>query len=146
MSIPSHDPLWQHLKGVPAFRALLRALESRFYQDLELPRPILDLGCGDGHFARTTFRAPLEAGVDPWWGPLREAHQRASYGLSVQACGERLPFPDGHFGTVISNSVLEHIPEVQAVLGEAARVLRRCRRKYGKENERGRCRSQPLRV
>jgi ubiquinone/menaquinone biosynthesis C-methylase UbiE len=123
MSTPLRDPLWQHLKGVPAFRALLRAVESRFYQDLELPRPMLDLGCGDGHFAETTFEIPPEVGVDPWWGPLREAYERGSYRLSVQAHGDRLPFADGQFGTVISNSVLEHVPEVEAVLGEAARVL-----------------------
>jgi SAM-dependent methyltransferase len=133
MRIPSHDPLWQHLKGVPAFRALLRAVESRFYQDLELPRPILDLGCGDGHFARSTFQVPLEVGVDPWWGPLNEAHERASYGLSVQARGDRLPFPEGQFGTVISNSVLEHIPEIEAALGEAARVLQGCDQDAGRD-------------
>ena len=55
MSTDTDDLLWRHLRGVPAFRALLRAVESRFYQDLELPRPVLDLGCGDGHFAGTTF-------------------------------------------------------------------------------------------
>jgi SAM-dependent methyltransferase/4-amino-4-deoxy-L-arabinose transferase-like glycosyltransferase len=123
MSTPLHDPLWDHLKGVPAFRALLRAVESRFYRDLELPRPMLDLGCGDGHFARTTFSTPPEVGVDPWWRPLREARERESYGLSVQAQGGRLPFAEGQFATVISNSVLEHIPDVEEVLSEAARVL-----------------------
>ncbi len=125
MSTPSVDPLWQHLKGVPAFRALLRAAESRLYQGLELPRPMLDLGCGDGHFAKTAFQVPPEVGVDPWWGPLREAHERGSFQLSVQAHGERLPFADDQFGTVISNSVLEHIPKVEAVLAEAVRVLQR---------------------
>ena len=122
----SDDFLWRHLKRVPAFRALLRATESRFYQDLELPRPVLDLGCGDGHFAAATFAAGdrPEVGLDPWWGPLREAHRQQVYALSVLASGQRLPFADGQFGTVISNSVLEHIPQVDEVLREAARVLR----------------------
>ncbi len=67
------DFLWRHLKGVPAFRALLRAVESRFYQNLELERPVLDLGCGDGHFAAVTFSLSPEVGIDPWRGPLEEA-------------------------------------------------------------------------
>ncbi len=120
------DYLWQHLKGVPAFRALLRAIESRFYHGLELPRPVLDLGCGDGHFAATTFAAGgrPEVGLDPNWRLLAEAQDRQVYAQPVQAAGRRLPFADGHFGSVISNSVLEHIPEVDSVLREAARVLR----------------------
>ncbi len=36
----------------------------------------------------------------------------------------RLPFRSEVFGTVVSNSVLEHIPGVEAVLAEVARVLR----------------------
>ncbi|HHH40621.1 MAG TPA: class I SAM-dependent methyltransferase [Chloroflexi bacterium] len=118
------DLLWRHLREVPAFRALLRAVEARFYADLPLPRPVLDLGCGDGHFASLAFPEPPEVGLDPWWQPLREAHDRRVYRVLVQADGARMPFPDGHFGTVVSNSVLEHIPDVQAVLNEVARVLR----------------------
>ncbi|MBI3361095.1 MAG: methyltransferase type 11, partial [Chloroflexi bacterium] len=60
------DLLTRHLRDLPAFRALLRATEARFYQDLQLPEPTLDLGCGDGHFASMTFAHPLAAGVDPW--------------------------------------------------------------------------------
>ncbi len=123
MTTPTDDLLWQQLKGVPAFRALLRAVESRFYQDLDLARPVLDLGCGDGHFASTTFATPPEVGVDPWWGPLEKARGRDVYSLPVQAAGDHLPFADGQFGAVISNSVLEHIPDVDAVLQETARVL-----------------------
>nr|HID14397.1 class I SAM-dependent methyltransferase [Anaerolineae bacterium] len=117
------DLLWQHLHHLPAFRALLRAVEARFYAGLPLPRPALDLGCGDGHFASVAFDGPLEAGLDPWWGPLIEARDRSAYRVLAQAVGARMPYPDGYFATVVSNSVLEHIPQVQPVLAEVARVL-----------------------
>jgi SAM-dependent methyltransferase len=117
------DLLWRHLRDLPAFRALLRAVEARFYADLPLPRPALDLGCGDGHFASVTFDGPLEAGFDPCWGPLTQARGRRAYHLLAQAEGARMPYPDGTFATVVSNSVLEHIPQVQPVLAEVARVL-----------------------
>ena len=34
-----------------------------------------------------------------------------------------MPFADGYFASAISNSVLEHIPQVQAVLADLRRVL-----------------------
>jgi SAM-dependent methyltransferase len=118
------DLLWRQLKTVPAFRALLRSIEARFYQQMELSQPILDLGCGDGHFASMAFDRPLTAGLDPWWRPLRKAIRAGSYQLALQGLGDAMPFPDNTFGTVISNSVLEHILDIQPVLNEAARVLR----------------------
>jgi len=118
------DFLWLHLRELPYFRALLRSVEARFYQDIELPAPVLDVGCGDGHFASVTFDRPLDAGLDPWAGPLREASRRGAYRGVVLADGSLAPFPDGHFASAVSNSVLEHIPAVDAVLAETARVLR----------------------
>lgn len=118
------DLLWRHLKTVPAFRALLRAVEARFYRQVAIPEPVLDLGCGDGHFAQMAFGHPVLVGVDPWWGPLQKARHSRGYRLNVQAMGNALPFRDGAFASVISNSVLEHIEEVEPVLAEAARVLR----------------------
>jgi len=117
------DLLWRHLRELPAFRALLRAVEAGFYADLPMARPVLDLGCGDGHFAAMAFDEPLDAGFDPWRGALIEARGRGAYRVLVQAAGGRMPYPDGTFATVISNSVLEHIPRVQPVLAETARVL-----------------------
>lgn len=117
------DLLWRQLKTIPAFRAVLRAVESRFYFAVDLPGPTLDVGCGDGHFARMTFNRRIEAGIDPWWGPLQKAERSDAYDLVLQGMGDRLPFPDGHFASAFSNSVLEHIPDVQAVLNETSRVL-----------------------
>ncbi len=126
------DLLWRQLKEVPAFRGLLRAVEARFYSvespisnhGLSLPHPVLDVGCGDGHFAAATFPEALDAGLDPWWGPLTEARDRRIYRVLAQADGAHMPYPDNYFASALSNSVLEHIPDVEAVLAETARVLR----------------------
>ena len=120
------DLLWRNLKDLPAFRGLLRAVEARFYQDIKLPAPVLDLGCGDAHFASVSFDHPLDAGVDPWTLPLMEARRlrRSAYRLLAQAEGGALPFPTGHFASAVSNSVLEHIPDLDPVLAELSRVLR----------------------
>ena len=119
----SNDLLWQHLLDLPYFRALLRAVEARFYQDIPLIEPVLDLGCGDGHFASAMPPHAPFVGLDPWWGPLTEARSRTAYSLVMQASGAAMPFPSAHFGTVISNSVLEHIPSLDPVMAEVERVL-----------------------
>jgi SAM-dependent methyltransferase len=119
------DFLWPHLRDLPAFRGLLRAVEARFYQDLlPLEEPVLDVGCGDGHFASIAFPRPVHAGIDPAGAVLREARQRGAYRVLARGLGDALPFARGAFATVISNSVLEHIPRVEPVLAEIARVLR----------------------
>jgi SAM-dependent methyltransferase len=118
------DYLWAQLRDLPYFRALLRAVEARVYEDLDLPGPILDVGCGDGHFVATTFDEPVDVGIDPWTGPVRQAARRGGYRLVLQGYGDHLPFPDAYFGSAMSNSVLEHIAEVDEVLVEVARVLK----------------------
>jgi len=118
------DFLFLHVRALPYFRALLRAVESRFYQDFRLPAPVYDVGCGDGQFASVTFEQKIDAGLDPWHAPIHEARRFGAYRPLVEADGARAPFPDGHFSSGLSNSVLEHIPDVEAVLAETARVLK----------------------
>jgi len=126
LALPAHtDFLWQQLSELPYFRALLRAVESRFYQDLPVLPPVLDLGSGDASFAATTFSRPLDVGLDPWRAPMREAAQRRAHKLLTLAEGAQMPFADASFQTIVSNSVLEHIPDLEPVMAESFRVLRR---------------------
>ena len=118
------DHLWLHISGLPYFRGLLRAVEARFYENIELPSPTLDLGCGDGHFAGLVFNRKLEVGLDPWSAPLQEAAKRGSYEKLVNTPGDQIPYPEGYFASAVSNSVLEHIPELDPVLADLARVMK----------------------
>jgi SAM-dependent methyltransferase len=118
------DYLWHHLRELPFFRSLMRAVEASYYSQFDLPSPVLDMGCGDGHFATVAFERKLEVGLDPWLAPLKEAAQRGGYHSLVLADGARAPFPDAFFGSAFSNSVLEHIPHVESVLKEVSRVLK----------------------
>jgi SAM-dependent methyltransferase len=118
------DQLFPQLRDLPAFRALIRGVEATYYQTLDLPTPILDVGCGDGHFASLVFNQKIDVGIDPWRAPILEAAGRKSYHMLVQADGSRVPFSPGMFSSAFSNSVLEHILDIEAVLGETARVLK----------------------
>jgi SAM-dependent methyltransferase len=121
---PTPDYLWLHLRDLPYFRGLLRAVEASYYAHIDLPAPLLDVGSGDGHFVTVAFKQPVDVGIDPWVAPMKEAAQHGGYRLLVLGDGGRMPFPDAWFGSAMSNSVLEHIPEVDRVLAETARVLK----------------------
>jgi SAM-dependent methyltransferase len=55
---------------------------------------------------------------------MPEALRREGYDFLAQADGGRLPFAEASFASALSNSVLEHVKDLPAVLSEVARVLR----------------------
>lgn len=114
----------RHLQSVPVHRALIRAAECvRWARLAPLPRPVLDVGCGDGHFAEMAFAEPLDVGFDITDQGFAEARARLVYHYLVVASAPRMPFPDESFATVVSNCVIEHIPDLDGALQEVARVL-----------------------
>jgi SAM-dependent methyltransferase len=115
----------RHLRDMAPHRALLRAVECNLMGSLPLVHPVLDVGCGDGHFASVAYDEPIDVGIDVLDRDLAEAARRpAVYREVVKASATAMPFRDGTFGTVVSNSSLEHIPDVDAAVSEIARVLR----------------------
>ncbi len=106
--------------------ALWRAVELRVAAEEQYERPLLDLGCGDGLIGQVLFgtECRVDVGLDPWVDQLQQAAQSGVYRHVDLADGHRLPYTSGAFATVFSNSVLEHIPEVEPVVREVGRVLR----------------------
>jgi SAM-dependent methyltransferase len=86
--------------------------------DAELgPGRVLDLGCGVGH----SFHAlsPRETvGVDAAAGALAGQDRE-----TVVADMRALPFADGSFASVVCSHAVEHVPDPERVVAEAARVL-----------------------
>jgi SAM-dependent methyltransferase len=78
---------------------------------------VLDLGCGVGH--SYGLLAPRETvGVDIEAGAL-EGQDRETVRADMRA----LPFPDSSFESVLAVQSLEHVPDPERVMSEAARVL-----------------------
>jgi ubiquinone/menaquinone biosynthesis C-methylase UbiE len=93
--------------------------------------PVLDLGCG-------TAQIPISlchhhggihvTGIDLAEAMLsvgRDNVRRAGLEerIHLEKCdAKRLPYPDGQFAAVISNSIAHHVPEPAVVLAEAVRV------------------------
>lgn len=119
----SADIFERHLTEVPPHRTIVRAIEAELMGGLSLTPPVLDVGCGDGHFADVAYGRIIDVGIDVPDSGLVEAVARGAYRWVVPASGTAMPFVDGSFHTVISNSVLEHIPDLDATLREISRVL-----------------------
>ena len=86
---------------------------------------VLDLGCGDGQIARALASTGVSVvGVDPTTNQIDVAAERAGGPVFAQAGAAVLPFSDGAFDGVIACLVFEHIDDVDAAIGEVARVLR----------------------
>ena len=88
----------------------------------------LDLGCGDGILTDILFdrigARPDLIGIDI--DPL-ETEAAASYPFYRRihiAPAQAIPEPDASIDYVVSNSVLEHIPDLDGVIAEVGRVLR----------------------
>jgi SAM-dependent methyltransferase len=82
------------------------------------PGRVLDLGCGTGHSYE--LLAPRETvGVDVDSAALAGQHRETHV-----ADMRRLPFTRDAFDAVVSIQSIEHVPDPERVLAEAARVLR----------------------
>jgi len=99
----------------------------------DLDGPHLDVGSGTGIFAGELARAragrgnrsAVVVGADPHAGYLDQAARGhpALAGVRI-AIDDRLPFADATFASVSMLDALEHVPDDDALLAEAHRVLR----------------------
>lgn len=109
--------------------AFWRAIEIDILSRASIPDGIgLDLGCGDGILTDILFkrmgRKPRLVGVDPDPLETEAARRYAFYERIHTTTGESIPECDSTFDFAISNSVLEHIPELEPVIAELSRVLK----------------------
>jgi arsenite methyltransferase len=94
---------------------------------------VLDIGCGAGMdtliAAQMVGPSGTVTGIDMTPAMAAKARRSvAEMGLTtvtiVEGSAEELPFPDAAFDVVISNGVIDLIPDKDAVFSEIARVLR----------------------
>jgi len=121
----SKNFLREYLSARPPHLAIPRAIEAQLYQKfLPLKPPILDVGCGDGLFAKITFQKQIDCGLEVSNHAAIEAQQTKIYKKVTAYDGKIFPFPDKSFNSVFSNSVLEHTADLNQVVSEIGRVLK----------------------
>ena len=144
------DRQWWDPRGPAAILHAINGPRLRFYREAlgDLAgRLVLDAGCGGGLVAKGLAEAgAVVVGLDQSPSSLQVARRAvgsvvAGPGLAGAAAGrgvagvaagrfhaaggqlERLPFADGAFDAVVAADVLEHVPDLPAVVRELSRVL-----------------------
>lgn len=103
--------------------AIERTYECHILSQKTFITPVLDIGCGDGLFTQILFKDKIDVGIDPQTVEISHAKKLDCYEQLIQCYGNSVPFPDKYFKTILSNSVMEHIQDIEPVLKEAHRVL-----------------------
>ncbi|MDF1565388.1 MAG: class I SAM-dependent methyltransferase [Deltaproteobacteria bacterium] len=88
------------------------------------PPPILDVGCGDGLFARLAFEDAEVWGIDIDGNEARRAQASRSYSQVVLADVTTAHLPKGFFGACVANCSLEHVPDLPAAARNILAALR----------------------
>ena len=117
--------LWRAHSDAVNARLLAEWLPERV--DRLLKTDLFDEAVGEGLYARLAARARVVAGIDVSGGVVGAATVGHAGLRGVQADVRRLPFADGVFDVVVSNSTLDHFAaaeELVAGLRELRRVLR----------------------
>lgn len=106
--------------------ALFRGVESKIWSQQNFTPPVLDIGCGDGSMSKFIYfqKGKLEVGIDTDCQAVKKAKILGIYEKVVCADTTKMPFENGSFKTVISNSTFEHINDDVLAISEVARVLR----------------------
>lgn len=102
---------------------LWRAAEIAILREQIYQYPIVDLGCGDGLVTSLVLQN-VDIGLDPDEKQLTQARSRDIYNYLIPLPVENASIPPESIGTVISNSVLEHILDLDIVLEAVVRMLK----------------------
>jgi SAM-dependent methyltransferase len=111
---------WLYRPWIP----FLKAVEGGAFLKKNTVGPVLDLACGDGVFTQCVYQKPLDTGLDLYFEDLKKAKQGKTHKSFVRASAYEMPLRNEYYNTVISVCAIEHMPELDKVLGEVNRVLK----------------------
>lgn len=117
--------LYSLLTEAPTSWAIIRAAEIEILSGLPFPKPILEIGCGDGLVSRVLFKRKgvIDYAIDIDPSEVARARQTGIYKKVLTMNAAHMSFKTNSFRTVFSNGVLEHIEALPEVLREIERVM-----------------------
>lgn len=121
---PTQESLKMMASGGSISGTIWRNHEIKAYSGLSLKRPVLDLGCGDGRFTKLLFAEPLDIGLDISAFSIKQAKNRNWHKKYIVAPADKTTLEDQSINSIFSNSVFEHITNLEEVIKEAGRVLK----------------------
>ncbi|MBI5469980.1 methyltransferase domain-containing protein [Candidatus Kaiserbacteria bacterium] len=116
----------EHLEGDDTYHAQVIAPNLMRILGPKAGMRVLDLGCGEGYFARLIHKSGARVVGADIARPLIEAAKRQSLDIEYHvASAENLAFSkDAHFDAIICVLALQNMEKLDVVLKECARVLK----------------------
>jgi SAM-dependent methyltransferase len=123
LPLDPHD-FERYYRYTPAALAIREVVRLQAVKRLGLTGPILDVGCGDGLFARMAYPDQQSWGVDINPSEVQRAQQSGTYATLI--CGSicNIHLPSEFFHSAIANCSLEHVPDISSALKNIASSLR----------------------
>lgn len=117
MNLPISTQLWRGIE--------IGMLQKRWGKFFISGKDVMDLGCGEGEIAKEVFGGKqIEWGLDCDREMVEKAKKCGIYKNVLFESAQSISLPNDSVRMVFSNSVLEHIPNVNLVLKEVSRVLK----------------------
>lgn len=118
-----YDHFVKYFPHAPAALCVKECARLAALRDYRLAGPILDVGCGDGLFAKIAFDGAEVWGIDIDAKEGRWAQASRAYSQIVLGDITKAKLPAGFFGSCVANCSLEHVPDLQAALATIAGSL-----------------------
>lgn len=118
------DDFKRYFRHTPAALCIKECARLSAIRRYPCPSPILDVGCGDGLFARIAFREAEVWGIDIDAAEGRWAAASQAYAQVVLGDVTRASLPQRFFATCVANCSLEHVPRIDLALKNVFNSLR----------------------
>lgn len=120
----SLDDFRRYFPHTPTALAIKECARLGAVRRYPCPGPILDVGCGDGLFARIAFESVEAWGIDIDAAEGRWAASSRAYSQVILGDITRARLPERFFSTCIANCSLEHVPRIDLAMRTIFRSLR----------------------
>jgi SAM-dependent methyltransferase len=120
----SLDDFRLYFPHTPAALAIKECARLSAVRRYSCPGPVLDVGCGDGLFARIAFDSVEAWGIDIDAAEGRWAASSKAYSQVILGDITRARLPERFFATCIANCSLEHVPRIDLAMRTIFRSLR----------------------
>lgn len=123
--IKIEESMRRMLKRASISGAIWRSHEIFVLAGHKLKRPILDVGCGDGRYAKWVLDKKMDIGLDISAKTIEKAAKNNAYFKYVVADASNIPLESSSVNTIFSNSVFEHFRNLDKPLSEMNRILKK---------------------
>lgn len=105
--------------------SMWRAYEYASYKRFNIGGPVLDMGCGDGHFFKFVWPEIVDVvGIDIDISAVESAKASGVYQSVYNVSSLDLPFEPESFFSVFANCSLEHMKNIDVVFRKIFKILR----------------------